>query len=53
LYARQERIRLPDGVFLIDRPQRPPEGGWYEVEYDPADQFVAAVRKPKPVEAEP
>jgi hypothetical protein len=50
LQAGQEGILLPDGLFMIDRRERPPQGGWYEIEYDPADQFLATVRKEKPEE---
>jgi hypothetical protein len=50
LRAGQQSVLLPEGLFMIDRRERPPEGGWYEIEYDPADQFLAAVRKEKPAE---
>jgi hypothetical protein len=50
LAAGQERVLLPEGLFMIDRRERPPQGGWYEIEYDPADQFVAVLRKEQPVE---
>jgi hypothetical protein len=51
LRARQESVQLPEGVFKIDRNERPGECGWYDVEYDPFDQFITVVgRAASPLE---
>ena len=34
---------LPEGLFMIDRRERPQETGWYDIEYDPFDQFVTMI----------
>jgi hypothetical protein len=43
LQVGQENLLLPEGLFMIDRRERPLRGGWYDIEYDPFDQFVAVV----------
>jgi hypothetical protein len=50
LLAGQEHVLLPDGLFFIDKNERPRESGWYRIEYDPFDQFVhvAIHSAPKP-----
>jgi hypothetical protein len=43
LNACQDRILLAEGLFMIDRRERPLQNGWYDIEYDPSDQFIAVV----------
>jgi hypothetical protein len=43
LQAGQENLLLPQGLFMIDRRERPRQDGWYNIEYDPFDQFIAIV----------
>lgn len=43
LHAGQDSVLVPEGLFRIDRCERPRAKGWYDVEYDPFDQFVAVI----------
>jgi hypothetical protein len=43
LRAGQENVLLPEGLFMIDWRERPRESGWYDIEYNPFDQFVAVI----------
>jgi hypothetical protein len=43
LHADQEEVRVPDGVFLIGPLERPRVSGWYDITYDPQDQFVNVI----------
>jgi hypothetical protein len=51
LHAGQDHVLLPEGLFRIDRTERPAVAGWYVVEYDPLDQFVAITARPGPCPA--
>jgi hypothetical protein len=48
LRAGQENVLLPEGVFKIDRNKRPDDNEWYDVEYDPFDQFITVVGRATP-----
>jgi hypothetical protein len=43
LRAGQDHVLLPQGLFRIDRRERPLRDGWYAIEYDPCDQFITVV----------
>jgi hypothetical protein len=43
LHAGQQEVRVPDGVFLIGPDERPRVSGWYDITYDPEDQFVNVI----------
>lgn len=43
LHAGQDSVLMPEGLFRIDRRERPRTNGWYDVEYDPFDQFIVVI----------
>jgi hypothetical protein len=43
LRSGQDHILLPEGLFSIDRRERPKQPGWNEIDFDQFDQFITVI----------